>query len=123
MKSRSWKSPVKLGPLVPQPNDKFVPLHDNLTDQTYLARVGTDGSLSSHARAHTGMSSLTAEQYQLIAWCMWRKRNGWTSPEVTQVLRYFWHNEPGQPPLSDQSVNGWWRVHLAHKKEGMEWPS
>lgn len=118
----SEKYPVRRSPLKPHPNDKFVPLFDNSTQQWYLARVAADGSLSPRARAHSGMANLTAEQYALIAWCIWRKYNGWSLREIGQIVRQFWRNEPGQPPWSQSSLGQWWRIHLAMKKAGRSWP-
>lgn len=62
-------------------------------------------------------------QYSLIVWCLQKMLfEQWKIQECYDVIRHFWRNLPGQPPLSSKSVGVWWAMHIKEKKKGILWP-
>lgn len=110
-------------------------LRDNTTGEVWKVRVNPAGiPLIGPVNANPeGLKVSWAEkrrelkydvwQYSLIIWCLQKRSfEGWDMPSCFRVIRHFWHNLPGQAPLTSRSLNMWWAVHNQFKKDGILWP-
>lgn len=85
-------------------------------------RVDMDGYANSFKFKKAQMR-LEVWQYALIVWCLQRiVFEGWRPIECFRIIKHFWRNLSGQPPLVVQSVALWVGTHKRYKKKGILWP-
>ena len=110
------------------------PLLDNTTGLVWDMRIDHRGiPVGPLGRDHDGFKGTFKEkrtelkyenwQYELIVWCLLKMIDEqWRSDQCYHVIKHFWKNLSGQPPLTVATVTSWWRTHLGRKREGILWP-
>jgi hypothetical protein len=95
-----------------------------MNGQVWYARVRRNGKLD-RARwrfENWQLLGYSKDQYALIRWALFKMDGGWDIHDVYGIIDLFWTVHLGQPPLTVDSVRGWWTFSSVMAQKGFQWP-